>query len=204
MATMVEGGADLFDALAFGMPQPGVYDFLAQRAQQYSSSLTHTGSEFVQNIKSYYNAVNESEAARIAREAMRKVGSIWNTDIIRPLVEIHDFQNAGLQMQRWVMAEPTTRQMYIAQQCEGYSESYIDVEPGRVGAMHYDYRRATEGLVLETDDGWYATTYIEDLREGDRTLTLDEKGDIQTAWDSLRAHIKERKGDPTSRFGGKL
>lgn len=202
MATLVEGGSDLFDALAYTMPQPGVYDFLAHRAQNYSNLLTSSGSQFLQNVKSYYDAITESEAMRIARAAMRKVENIWNADTIRYINDVQHMQAAGLQMQRWIMAEPTIRQMYIRQECEGYGDAYVDQDPGLVGERHYDYRRVMNGIVVEQDEGWYASTFIEDLRPGDRELMLDEQADILHTWENVRAAIRHRKQDPTSRFGG--
>ena len=204
MATVLEGGGDLFDSLAYGRPQPGVYDFLAHKAQQYSQNLTQTGVQFVQNVKSYFAAVTESEAAMLARAAGRKVRSLWDTDDIRGLLDINEFQHAGLKMQRWVMAEPTTRQLYINQGCEGYADSYVDVEPGRVGESHYDWRRVMDGIVVETDKGWSATTYLEEIRPNDVPLLLDEQADILYAWENLRTHIHRRKSDPTSRYNGSL
>lgn len=204
MATVIEGGADLFDALAFGRPQAGIYDFLAQRAQSYSQNLNSAGQMFIQNVKTYYDAVTESEAVRLARMAAKKVGSLWQTDSIRPLMELAEFQNAMPKMQRWVMACPEVRQLYHNQQCEGYEGTYVDVEPGLRGEAHYDYRRVMNGIVDETDAGWYACTYIEDLRNGDTELTLGEQDDILYTWQRVKYHLNRRADDPTSRWGAKF
>lgn len=204
MATVIEGGADLFDALAYGRPQAGIYDFLSQRAQAYSQNLNNAGQQFVQTVKSYYEAVTESEAARLAMQAAKKVGSLWQSDIIRPLLELAELQNAGLKMQRWIMACPDVRTLYVNQQCEGYEGMYIDAEPGKVGDAHYDYRRAMNGIIVDSDDGWYANTYIEDLKYGDQDLTIEEQDDILYTWQRVRYHLQQRGEDPTSRWGARL
>lgn len=204
MVAVVEGGSDVFDSLAYGRPQAGIYDFLAQRAMNLSYNLTQAGQQFVQTVKNYYTAMTESDAARLARAAGRKVRSLWDMDDIRPLFTMGDFQHAGITMQRWVMAEPSIRQAYHEQRCEGYADSYVDWEPGRVGEQHYDYRRVMNGIATIEDDGWYAKTFIEELLPNDRELNIDEQADILRAWREARYHLAQGKEDPTSRYNAHL
>ena len=114
-------------------------------------------------------------------------------------------------MQRYLMAEPTTRQMYIDQRCDGYSDTYVDVDPGTIGPAHYDYRRATDGLLMDSptpdangDYGWTAVTYMEELLPDDVELTLSEQVDIQYSWQWLKAIMAEGEQDPVSRYNADL
>ncbi len=142
---------------------------------------------------------------QLARQLGKKVESMWKTDDIRPLTMIQDIQNATMLMQRWIMACPEVRTLYHNQGCEGYTGSYVDVDPGLVGDQHYDYRRAMDGLVVFDDQGdWSATTYFDELRDGDRDLLLDEQIDIQTTWEAMRYHVTRNKDDPTSMTGAAL
>jgi len=207
MSAFVYGGDDEFDALAFGRPHPNTIAFLnGQQANRQPSRLNAAAQRFTETVSAVYKRYNDSDAVRIARAAARKVMHLWQTDVIKPLITIGDFQQAPLTMQRWNMAEPTIRKMYHAQQCDGYSESYVDVDPTHIAESHYDYRRATHGVWFRKDDTQPlgATTYYDDLREGDSKLYLTEQADIHRSWCKLREHIKAYGEDPTSKFNSQL
>ena len=104
-----------------------------------------------------------------------------------------------------IMAEPTLRRMYHQQQVDGYSENYVDVQPGKVGEDHYDYRRVTNGVFMQDEDGeWSAKTYYEDLLEGSGEFDFLEQVDILRTWEQMRIQLAKRKDDPTSRWNSSL
>lgn len=205
MAQILTGGPLEFNASVFGRPHPGTMQFLSNYSASITQNLTDAGRRWMDTMKETFRWMDESEAARLARAVQRKIQGLWETDEIRPLFSIGQLQNPGPTMQRWLMAEPTTRGMFHKQLVDGYSESYVDIWGNVQGSMHYDYRRATDGLVMETEEGgWVATTYVEELLPDDRDLMLDEQADIQTAWESLRHHLKQKKDDPTSPWNSSL
>ena len=59
------------------------------------------------------------------------------------------------------------------------------------------------GAVIETDEGWVARQYYDDLFEGDKPLQSDERLAIRRTWDAVRLAISQGK-DPTNPFGGDL
>lgn len=205
MAIFVEGGADLFDSLVYGDTyHPNTQQFLLSQVERPTNHLTEMGQQFFSGLRDIYERVSGSHAMRTARAASRKVASIWQSDEIRQLKTIGQCQQAPLTMQRWIMANPTVRRMYQQQRLEGYSETYLDVEPNVRGEEHYDYRRAMNGVIIDTDDGWYSTTYYDDLVEGDRELTLEEKVDILDTWDTVLYYIRQGGEDPTSPSNAEL
>lgn len=204
MPTFIEGGIETFDALVYSDPHPNTAAFIEQQLYQPSAALTDTGMAFMQKAHDLYERFNGSEAMRLARAAVRQIKGHWEKDVIRPLTDIGMLQSAKLGMQRWLMAEPTTRRMYHKQQCEGFAGSYVDVNPGFVGAEHYDYRRVMNGIVEETDDGWVAHEYIEDLRDGDRELHAEEQFDILRSWQTLQNAMLAEDEDPTSKYNSML
>jgi hypothetical protein len=107
-------------------------------------------------------------------------------------------------MQRWIMAEPTVRELYHDQRCDGFSDTYVDMEPGKVGEEHYDWRRVMSGVVRYDDDTVVAKFYMDDLREGDRELDSWEKISIVGSWEVLKIAVSQMNEDPTSVFGDKL
>ena len=205
MAHFVEGGTGLFNALVYGETHPGTQNFIEQQLHNASHILNEAGQRFMSGFQALHSKVSGSEAARMARAAARTVRSIWQKDDIQELVDIGRLQHAPLKMQRWIMAEPTIRALYHQQRCDGYSDTYVDVAPGEIGDDHYDYRRATNGMVQEREDGsWFANCYYDELLPEDRELAIDEQVDIQTTWAAVVAAIRKGKEDPTSRYNADL
>lgn len=210
MARFIEAGPTTFDALVYGRPHPGTLNFLQQQFETTSNRLTQFGQQFMDGAYELWDRLSSSRAVEAMRQAARAVSSVWQADEIRPLMSLGDFQYAPMSMQRFIMAEPTVRQMYHDQTIDGYSDTYIDMYPNSIGEDHYDYRRAMDGFVVvnESDEDdeseWTATTYFDDLVEGDQDLLLSEQVDIQCTWDWLRSRIKPGMDDPTSRYSSKI
>lgn len=206
MARVIVGGSLEFDALAYGKPHPNTLQFLQNQSRMASEMLTETGREWFSGIKQIYQHVDQSDAMRFARAVGRKVRSMWEIDEIRTLNDIGQFQHAGPNMQRWIMAEPTVRTLYHQQKCDGYSEQYHDYYPGLVGEKHYDYRRVMDGIVTSDnpDIDWQASNYFEELLPDDMDLLHDEQLDILATWDRLKQHLIKGKEDPTSVWNAEL
>lgn len=209
MAQVIVGGTETFNALLYGKPHPGTQKFLSGQLESFSNTLTDVGHRFFEGARDIYERVSGSTAARIARAASRQVRSMWQSDEIRELVDIASIQNAPLTMQRWIMAEPTVRKLYHRQQCDGYSDTYVDLHPDDLGPDHYDWRRVMNGYVIMNEDEdaeyeWEATTYMEELLEEDEDLSHEEQVDIITTWDNVVSYIRAKGSDPTSRYDSSL
>lgn len=207
MARVVDGGVDLFDALTYGSQHPGTQEFFQHQMERLSGAMDGLSQQFTQSMHTLYDRFSSSNAMRYAVAAKRAVGSLWQSDEIRRLATIGDFQHASPVMQRWVMAEPTVRHLYHQQRCEGYEGSYVDLHPGDVGEAHYDYRRVMDGIVKEDPndpDNWVAVSYLDDPVEGDVPLFLEQQVDILDTWTSVVDFIREGKADPTSRWNADL
>lgn len=204
MAQIMEGGADMFNALAHSMPHPNTVNYLQSQLNQPVQAINDASQQFIQQANEAYERFASSDSMRLARAAVRMVGNAWEMDTIRPMHDIGEIQQAKPTMQRWVMALPDIRKLYHQQQCDGYGETYRDIDPGMSGEQQYDYRRVMDGFVEVTDDGWEATQYFEDLIEGDRDLLLEEQSDIMSTWSRVRQAIHERDEDPTSKWNATL
>ena len=202
MVQIVDGGSMTFDALMYGGVNPGTLNFLSSQFQDPSNVILSAGQQFVERAAEMFDRFNGSQALRTMKAVARGVRSLWQLDEIRPLTTVGQVQFAPITMQRWVMAEPTIRQLYHNNACDGYSDTYVDMYPGDIGENHYDYRRAVNGLVVDQPDDaeyeWLAVTYLDDLVEGDSPLTLEEQIDIQDTWRFLKGHLSHSKEDPTS------
>lgn len=210
MATIVDGGVDTFNALALGQLHPQTEQFLQTQAAEAMNSptLSQYGRQFYEQGQSLFQRLAESRAAQYVKAAQRAVRSIWQNNDVRVLTTIAEMQWAPPAMQRWIMAEPTVRQMYHQQRLEGYDGSYQDAYPNDIGEDHYHYRRVMDGVVQfnEGDDEpeWSATTYFDELDPDEAQLEFSEQEDILDTWTNIVAKIREGKEDPTSRWAAEL
>lgn len=203
MINIVHGGGDAWNAILFPMQNQNNQQYFYNQVNNFSNMLTDVGSRFMSEAKAAYERINSSEAMAIARAAIRAAGGVFQNQIT-PLRDLEQLQQATPLMQRWVMAFPDIRNLYHAQQCSGYAESYVDMHPGDVGTKHYDYRRVMDGVVIDSDEGSVAVHYVEDLLQGDRDLTHHEKVDILNAWDLMSLILDSKSDDPTCPYGSKL
>lgn len=207
MIQVTVGGSDEFNALMYGQKHPGTLQFLQNQVTNISSTLNDAGRSFFAGARDVYERFNGENAMRLARAAMRKAGSAFQRDEIRPLFTIGEMQQAPLSMQRFIMAEPTIRNMFHQQRCDGYSDTYIDLHPTAVGVDHYDYRRAMNHMVVDSEDEeheYVCRIFFDDLVDGDRELALDEKVDVLSTWDLMKAFMEKGGEDPTSAFASNL
>lgn len=182
--------------------------YLHNQFQQMSDTLTGIGKKFIEASKQIYETVNNSDTIRMAKAAIRMAKGMFHPNTIISLETLDDLRAAQPVMQRWLMAEPTIRNIYHEQKCDGYSHNYVDVHPNDIGDNHYDYRRVMDGIIVEQTDEqgestWSAKTYADDLFEEDRDLTIDEKANILQSWEIMRMFIKAGE-DPTNIYGGEI
>jgi hypothetical protein len=198
---------DDFDALMYPPAHPGTVQFLSNQVtnmvQNWGSGFTESAGRFVETAQRMYDSVYSENALRLARAAVRKVKHIFQTDEIRSLWEIGSIQNASVKMQRWIMADPIVRQAYYDQRISGY-ETYLDMEPGCVGKHQSDYRNVMNGMIVEDGEDLKMVQYFDELPEGEHALTHEDRVDIISTWDHIRALIEAGKEDPTSVFGSKM
>lgn len=197
------GDPTVFDMLAFPEQSPANQVYIENQLSQFSNTVTDIGKAFLDASKDIYQKVNDSNAIRAARAALRTAKGIFHPNVITQLETLDDIRAAQPTMQKYVMAYPEIRDVYHKQRCDGYSDTYRDMEPNYIGEDQYDYRRIMSGMVVETDDGWECTTYAHDDLDGDRDLTVDEKVDILNTWDLIQGFMDAGE-DVTDIYDGKL
>lgn len=195
---------DTFDYLLFPEQHHNNATYVQRQFEQFSNTLTDAGRRFMENAKQVYQQVIESDAANLARLAIRNAKALFQGNHILPLLDIDSLQTASPLMQRYVMAQPDIRTMYHNNLCNGYSDTYVDMHPEKVGESHYDYRRVMQHMVQDTEDGWVVKSWAEDLVEGDRELGFDEKACVLQTWDIVKMFVQAQASDPTNPWGGTL
>ena len=210
MINILQGGDVAFDALVYGVDQhPANASYFQRQIESISNTLTNVGQTFFSNAQQLYQEVNNSETMRIARAAIRSTASLFQPNQILSIFDIHKMQNAPVVMQRWIMANPEARSLFHKQQIDGYSDTYQDASPGIIGEQHYDYRRVMDSVVQDTtdhegNDTWCVKYYPDELYEGDKELSHDDKVDILSTWEVLEMFLKAGKEDPTSQYGSMM
>lgn len=200
---VIYAGTDGFDAMLYPEQSYLNTEYIQSQFENFSSTLNDIGRQFIQGAKDVYEEINNSQAMIIARNALRAVKGMFNQNTIIPLSALEDFQIAQPIMQRYIMANPVIREIYNNQRCDGYQDTYVDIQPGYIGENHYDYRRVMNGLAVETEDSWEINFYPDELLEGDSELTHIQQVDILSTWRVMEMFISEGK-DPTNIYGGKI
>jgi hypothetical protein len=203
---VLTGGRELFEHLSFGEASQRSIDYVQRELDRAERVLSDLGRSGWETARETFDRFTGENAMRRAREISRRIGWMYQKDVIRPLSELKELQAAQPVMQRWIMANPAVRALHLRQECNGYSRTYVDIDPGKIGDDHYDYRRVMNGIVQTDDDTKpFYTIYVGDeLLEGDRELDIGEKVDIMSSWRFVQAIIAEGTDDPTSIHGDML
>jgi hypothetical protein len=193
-----------FNFVMYPEKHPETIAYLQREATKFYHELTDIGKSFIDQSKRAFEAINNSETMRAAKAVIRKVANLFHPNSVYFISNLDDIRFAQSRMQHFIMAEPSIRQAYLEKRCDGYSDSYIDPFPEKIKEDHYTYRRATDGLFVETSDGGLkSTTWFEDLLPGDRNLTLQEKCDIVNTWSIVNMFVSNGL-DPTSIYSEEL
>lgn len=202
---VIQGGVEAFNMFSYGETPQNTRDYFLNEIQGAPSNMVaNAGNAFVSSLKDLYEKFHGSETVQMAKQALSKVTGLFMPEIIIPLATIEQFQNATMTMQRWVMAHEGVRALYQEGRVDGYSDTYVDVEPDTIGKTNYDYRLVMDGIVTVDDEGCDTFTFYQDpLRQGDQELTHYEKVDIIRGWHALDVYLNG-EDDPTAAYGGKL
>jgi len=200
--TIVYGGSDAFDALLYPGQNQANTQYFQQQFQTLSNTLTEYGRSFIAGAQEVYDRLNSSAIVNLGRAALRAAEGLFHPNQIVEIDNLESLQMAQPMMQRWVMSEPTIRAMYHKGTCAGYSDTYVDMSPGKIGEEDYNYRRVMNGVFDEKQGAF--KEYYETLYKDDRELIAAEKLDILSTWDIVRMFAEARGADPTDPYGGML
>jgi len=199
----------VLDSLLYPELSSNSKEWIRDRFYQGTENLTDVGRRLYSTAEDFFKRATDGSIERSIRGMYRSLKGIHRPNVIYSIDTLEECRLAKPIMQRYIMAEPTLREIYHRQMCDGYSDSYVDIWPTLKGQDHPDYRKVMSGAVQlidekgNTDKGWRVTMYADDLDEGDRMLEPDEQFVCRSAWDVVRDAI-EQKIDPTNIFGGEL
>ena len=202
---IVHGGAAAFNALAFGSNPPEMRAFFEERLQSINAGIGGYSERFKTRANEMFNNLHGDKVVQIAKAALNQVRGFFAPDTIVNLTTIEDIQVAQATMRRMIMANPMVRELYHKQRCDGYSDSYVDTDPGKIGWDHYDYQRIMTGMVQVTDESWSFTSVAHDQRPGDHELDFhDQFSIVAQTWPNLEAIMALAAKDATSEWNNDL
>lgn len=172
------------DLAIYGDRSGFLQNYLTQQIQNLGPSLNEFGQRMYGALQTSYNFVTDQLVQYGLRNELSQAGLNVLDNYYTELLDWHALQNANPTMQRWIMANPTVRELYQDQNIDGYSEQYKDVFGGGIGDSDYNYRRVTTGVIMDdsTDDTWTVKHHYEDLLPGDKELDHYEKCIILETW----------------------
>lgn len=185
------------DYLLYGDTRPSIEAYLQSQMTHIPQTLLSHGSTIYQALQRGFNYINNL-AHNVVLKQLENLGLREDDITIYALTSFREFQNANLATQRWIMANPSVRAIYLDNSCDGYSATYMDVDPGRIGPKHYDYMLATDGVLMDEDDRIVIRYFDRELYPGDRELTTHEKHNIQRLWAASDWLLENTKFDFTN------
>lgn len=207
MAIAVYADDNVFRALAYGAPRSEDRDFLREHIEAAASRLGRTASAFVDRARERFDSFDLRALDRKLDAVKRKVRHAFDDDDIGPMTRIGQFQQAGINKQRWLMANVKARSLVQKDRMFGWRDTYRDVEPGMLGDRQYDYRCVVNGIAQNDEHGnryivqhldVYDAEKREELKFGDQTMIME------CMWANLEAIIEQGKDDPSDPNNGSL
>lgn len=174
------------DALLFGVNKtPIITHYIEQQLSQFNPIMNNFTQRIYDTLQSSYQFLTDKLTQYGILNSLQKQGVSIVDNYFQELTSFEALMNANLTMQRWIMAHPQLRELYLNDNIDGYSNSYQNVFGNEVGEKDYNYRRVMDSVLTSTDDYWQVKYYLEDLLEGDRELDYFEKSKILTTWDAI-------------------
>lgn len=193
-------GVDLLDICAGGHMDMNTQSWLGERSDALRATISTTASSFFNQAASLYTMISTSDAVQALRNMTVKADNAWQNNTISFLSNIEQIQCAPPIQQRYIMAQPDLRQMYLNGEVNGYGDMYENIHGNAVGQKHYDWRRVMDGMATVTNESVSYTNYVEDTRD-DVELTVFEKVDMLRTWQIIPDMLSAAEMDPTSPEG---
>lgn len=188
----------MVDHLMFPKVSTTVQTWLHNQMYAPIDNLVGIAATMYDRTKAAYEDINNAIRLSNIKSAIR---SIEGNDLVDPNT-IQNINNSNMlstvnpMTQRYIMAMPELREMYHKQRVDGYSGTYHDTEPGCVGKDHYDYRRITDGVIIETEDSSTLTHYFQEDLYNEGPVDAVDKAITASMWTLVFETIR-RGGDPT-------
>lgn len=189
----------------FFSPSQQMMNYVTNSVQNYVGAVKGVIPEFASHIQKRYDEIMSSSSIQYIKNLKNRLNSLWETDCIRFLPTIEKIQQAPPSMYRYILAQPDLRRLYQNNGLSAYDNKYVDNYPNTINKTHFDYRRVTEGMIMDIDGEVGYTHYYENVADYD-ILDIIQKTSILGTWDIIQHNLEndEENYDPTSVWNATL
>lgn len=196
-----------FGAMHYGLPRSEDRAAIRRRLENTARSYGMAGSEMYDRAMSRFNSFDFEKIERKLDSLKRRITHLFDNDEIRPMSKIGEFQQAGPDQQRWIMANPRAKRLHEKDMINGYKGSYKSRYPGRIGDDDPDYQQVMHGLFnFDKDGNAVSTQYLHLLDDDGRTeLTMGQQTTIRDSlWENFSAILDLGQDDPSDKDNSSL
>lgn len=197
--------ASLYGKGLFGTLSQNTVNYLQGQIQSLASAGSEYGQKIYQRSMALFDEINSDAAVLSAEAVLSQIESMMGQDVIEALTTVSQLQMAQSQMQGWIMTNPVVRQAWYDGKVEGYSDTYVDPEPGRIGHEQQAYRHLMNGVFCPHEKASYQyNLYYDRVSESDAMLTLRQLAAIVESHEAAEQALEAGGEDPTSQYGASL
>lgn len=194
VSTIPESAADY---VMYGDKSHIVSDYLRGQLERVPQVFNQFTQRIYEAVQQSYNYVTDGLIRHGIMNHLGGQGIRITDDYIRALRTFEEIQQAEPTMQRWIMSHPEVKQLYLDQNVDGYSDTYVNTFGTGVAEDDYNWRRVMSGI--EQDDGVTSkvTVYEDDLYDGDSELDFYKQSEIIETYRALSVLLVKQKYDFT-------
>lgn len=165
------------------------------------------GAGFYDKFIERFDTVQNSEPVRTAKAIYRRIISGIENILDNRIVElttIGRMQNPPPLMYKYLVANPTIRELRDKDRIVGYSDEYNDPYIGVKNIEEIkEYRHVINGIYQKIGGKILAKQYFE-TTDNESKISVEEQFDIFYSWSNINTAILTGKDDPTDKDNGPL
>ena len=204
MATCYMGDDSLFDSALFGGQEALSDSYMERQREELRQRSNPSSQGFVKRSIDLENTMNRRWARQSTSTSLEKIRGMWQSNSIRRLKALEDFQHCPDAMKRFMMVNPIARRKWANLNCAGYQdvlgEDYQKAENDEL----VEYRIVNDGVVRDLEDDkdyeWECVCYVEDEERElqDYEISPSDQAILLENWHDLEEHFRKGEFDPTS------
>ena len=117
----------------YGDKSQVVGNYIMQQLGQMPQVFNEFSQRVYDSLLTSYNFINDKLTQYGIRNEIQNSGLQIVDNYYEDLMSFQRLQEANLTMQRWIMAHPQVRQMYVDQNLDGYSSTYKNISGKETG-----------------------------------------------------------------------
>lgn len=205
MARYVGGSASAaFGQGLFGQLSSGTMSYLQNQISQLSLGGDFR-KELVERSQKLFQDISSSAAFQMADAVLMQAEACMGQDIIEYLSTVQQMQTAASQMQYWIMENPYMREQWQKGRIEGYTDTYVDPEPGAEGEARSGHQKLWHGVLREHEEqSWTMSLYAGRDEDAARELPVRRIAAIIDTQEAAEWLTRYGEDDVTSQYGAKL